>query len=132
MTDAQSSSVSSDLVSKYLNYSLDTGIDSLLNPSTQSTTLVNVPVIVATEIPPSSATPIPSPPTPVIHLQQQQQQQESTPDPTTTTNPTTSVPIILDFASLFKFETWVSTLERDLSDLNRLINLLLLSPPFLA
>ncbi|GJV24238.1 hypothetical protein Tco_1376933 [Tanacetum coccineum] len=91
----------------------DTGIDSLLNPNTQSTTLVNVPVIVATKISPSSATPIPSPPTSVIHLQQQQ---ESTLDPTTTTNPTTSVPTILDFASLFKFETWVSTLERDLSE----------------
>ncbi|GJW95249.1 integrase, catalytic region, zinc finger, CCHC-type containing protein [Tanacetum coccineum] len=41
----QSYSVSSDLVSKFINPFLDTGIDSILNQDTQSDTLVNVPVL---------------------------------------------------------------------------------------
>ncbi|GJX53271.1 hypothetical protein Tco_0281640 [Tanacetum coccineum] len=49
----QSSSISSDLVSKFINPSLDTGIDSILNQDTQSDTLVNVPVSVAAETPSS-------------------------------------------------------------------------------
>ncbi|GKC88805.1 hypothetical protein Tco_1149454 [Tanacetum coccineum] len=40
----QSSSISSDLVSKFINPSSDIGIDSILNKDTQSDTLVNVPV----------------------------------------------------------------------------------------
>nr|GEV46032.1 copia protein [Tanacetum cinerariifolium] len=40
----QSSSVSSNLVSKFINPFLDTSIDSILNPNIQSQTLVNVPV----------------------------------------------------------------------------------------
>ncbi|GJU17657.1 hypothetical protein Tco_1145623 [Tanacetum coccineum] len=54
----QSSFVSSDLVSKFINPSLDTGIDSILNQDTQSDTLVSVPVSVAAETP-SSGTTIP-------------------------------------------------------------------------
>nr|GEU91202.1 hypothetical protein [Tanacetum cinerariifolium] len=66
----QSSSVSSDLVSKFINPSQDTGIDSILNPNIQSETLVNVPVFVAAEIP-SSDTTIPQPP--ILNIQPLQQ-----------------------------------------------------------
>ncbi|GJV07541.1 hypothetical protein Tco_1345197 [Tanacetum coccineum] len=51
----QSSSISSDLVSKFINPYLDTGIDSILNQDTQSDTLVNVPISVAAETPSVSA-----------------------------------------------------------------------------
>ncbi|GKE70525.1 hypothetical protein Tco_1528597 [Tanacetum coccineum] len=47
----QSSSVSSDLVSKFINPTPDTGIDSILNPNIQSRTLVNIPVSVTVETP---------------------------------------------------------------------------------
>ncbi|GKD86520.1 hypothetical protein Tco_1357674 [Tanacetum coccineum] len=72
----QSSSVSSDLVSKYINPSSDTGIDSILNQNVQSHNLVNIPVFVA--VTPSSDTNTPQPPIPIIQTLQQ------TPDPTTT------------------------------------------------
>ncbi|GJS30686.1 hypothetical protein Tco_0491306 [Tanacetum coccineum] len=49
--EQQSSSISSDLVSKFINPSPDIGIDSILNQDTQSDTLVNVPVLVAAETP---------------------------------------------------------------------------------
>ncbi|GJY62948.1 hypothetical protein Tco_0464408 [Tanacetum coccineum] len=78
----QSSSVSSDLVSKFINPSLDTGIDSILYQDTQSDTLVNVPILVAAETP-SSVTTIFQPPIP--NIQPLQQTPTST---TTTTNPT--------------------------------------------
>ncbi|GKA53834.1 hypothetical protein Tco_0747149 [Tanacetum coccineum] len=48
----QSSSVS-DLVSKFISPTTDEGIDSILTPHTESTTLVNVPISVATETPSS-------------------------------------------------------------------------------
>ncbi|GKE77607.1 hypothetical protein Tco_1543727, partial [Tanacetum coccineum] len=54
----QSSSVSLDLVSKFINPYLDIGIDSILNQDTQSDTLVNVLVLVAAETP-STVTTIP-------------------------------------------------------------------------
>ncbi|GJT68064.1 hypothetical protein Tco_1019544 [Tanacetum coccineum] len=69
----QSSSVSSDLVAKFINSSPDTGIDSILNPN------------VAVSVTPSSDTTIPQPPIPII--QPQQQTDDST---TTTTIPTTT------------------------------------------
>ncbi|GKD84077.1 hypothetical protein Tco_1350916 [Tanacetum coccineum] len=59
----QSSSVSSDLVSKFINPSPDTSIDSILYQDTQSDTLVNVPILVAAEKL-SSVTTIPQPPIP--------------------------------------------------------------------
>ncbi|GKA40308.1 hypothetical protein Tco_0732901, partial [Tanacetum coccineum] len=55
----QSSSVS-DLVSKFISPTTDEGIDSILNPRTESTTLVNVPISVATETPATTTT-IPPP-----------------------------------------------------------------------
>ncbi|GKF56939.1 hypothetical protein Tco_0170476 [Tanacetum coccineum] len=57
----QSSSVSSDLVSKYINPSLDACIDSILNQDTQPDSLINVPISVAAETP-SYVTTIPQPP----------------------------------------------------------------------
>ncbi|GJR46972.1 hypothetical protein Tco_1315075 [Tanacetum coccineum] len=94
----QSSSVSSDLVSKFINPSPNTGIDSILNLNIQSHTLVNVPVSVTAETP-SSDTTIPQPPIPII--QPLQQTPEST---TTTTIPTTTFPNNPNFTSLFWFE----------------------------
>ncbi|GJX90947.1 hypothetical protein Tco_0344273 [Tanacetum coccineum] len=47
----QSSFVSSDLVSKYINPSPDAGVDSILEQDTQSDSLVNVPVSIAAETP---------------------------------------------------------------------------------
>ncbi|GJR66355.1 hypothetical protein Tco_0012420 [Tanacetum coccineum] len=91
----QSSSVSSDLVSKFINPSLDTSIDSILNQDTQSDTHANVPVLVAA-VTPSSVTTIPQPPIP--NIQPLQQTPTST---TTTTNPTMTLPEIPNFASLF-------------------------------
>ncbi|GJR54845.1 hypothetical protein Tco_1405366 [Tanacetum coccineum] len=51
----QSSSVS-DLVSKFISPTTDEGIDSILNPRIESTTLVNVPISVATETPTTTTT----------------------------------------------------------------------------
>ncbi|GKA93252.1 hypothetical protein Tco_0815238 [Tanacetum coccineum] len=98
----QSSSVSSDLVAKFINPSSDTGIDSILN--------LNVAVFVT----PSSDTTIPQPPIPII--QPQQQTHDSI---TTTTISTTTLSKILNFASLFGFERMVSSLESDLSELKQ-------------
>ncbi|GJZ47614.1 hypothetical protein Tco_0601446, partial [Tanacetum coccineum] len=75
----QSSSVSSDLVAKFINPSPDTSINSLLNQN------------VAVSITPSSDTTIPQPPIPII--QPQQQTHDST---TTTTIPTTTLPYFQD------------------------------------
>nr|GFC21227.1 hypothetical protein [Tanacetum cinerariifolium] len=63
----QSSSVSSYLVSKLINPSSDTGIDSILNQNTQSDTLANVPVSVDA-VTPSSVTIIHQPPIPTFNL----------------------------------------------------------------
>ncbi|GJR78429.1 hypothetical protein Tco_0149214 [Tanacetum coccineum] len=104
----QSSSVSSDLVSKFINPSPDTGIDSILNPNVQSDIPVNVSVSATTETP-SSDTTIPQPPIPIIQPQQQ------THDSTTTT----TLPEIPNFASLFGFERRVSSLETELSELKQ-------------
>ncbi|GKE26000.1 hypothetical protein Tco_1441384, partial [Tanacetum coccineum] len=75
----QSSFVSSDLVSKYINPSPD--------------------IVFVAVVTPSSVTTPPQPPVPIIQTLQQ------TPDSTTTTpNPTTTLPEIPNFASLFGFE----------------------------
>ncbi|GJV32281.1 hypothetical protein Tco_1392681 [Tanacetum coccineum] len=91
----QSSSVSSDLVSKFMNPTPDTGIDSILNPNIQSDIPVNVSVSITTTTP-SSDTTIPQ--TPILIIQPQQQTHDST---TTTTIPATTLPNIPNFASLF-------------------------------
>ncbi|GJV05183.1 hypothetical protein Tco_1338752 [Tanacetum coccineum] len=95
----QSSSISSDLVAKFINPSPDTGIDSLLNQ--------NVAVFVT----PSSDTTIPQSPIPII-----QPQQQTHVSITTTTISTTTLPEIPNFASLFSFNRRVSSLEIELSE----------------
>nr|GEW30944.1 hypothetical protein [Tanacetum cinerariifolium] len=67
--------VKEDLVSKFINPSSNTGIDSILSPKLQSETLVNVSVSIAAEIS-SSDTTIPQPPIP--NIQPLQQTPEST------------------------------------------------------
>ncbi|GJW82158.1 hypothetical protein Tco_0146133 [Tanacetum coccineum] len=62
----QSSSVSSGFISKMLNPILDTGIDSILNLNTESTSLVDVPVTTHDVIPPSSVITLLPPPIPLI------------------------------------------------------------------
>ncbi|GJV55735.1 hypothetical protein Tco_1456740, partial [Tanacetum coccineum] len=62
----QSSSVSSGFISNMLNPNSDTGIDSILNLNTESTSLVDVSVTTNVEIPPSSKTTIPPPPIPLV------------------------------------------------------------------
>ncbi|GJY87513.1 hypothetical protein Tco_0502141 [Tanacetum coccineum] len=85
----QSSSVSSDLVSMFINHSLDTGIET-----------------------PSSDTTIPQQPIPNT-LPLQQTTDSIT---TTTTIPTMTLPDIPNFASLFRFEQRVSALETEMSE----------------
>ncbi|GJS56915.1 hypothetical protein Tco_0651699 [Tanacetum coccineum] len=107
----QSSSVSSDLVLKFINPSSDTGVDSILYQDTQSDTLINVPVSVAA-MTPSSVTTIPQPPIPNI----QPLQQTPTFITTTTTNPIMTLLEIYNFASLFQFDQRVSALESKMSE----------------
>ncbi|GJR91059.1 hypothetical protein Tco_0215070 [Tanacetum coccineum] len=52
----QQSSSASDLVSKFINPSMDEGIDSVLNQNIQSDTLVDIPVTTGTETPSSDTT----------------------------------------------------------------------------
>ncbi|GJX39577.1 hypothetical protein Tco_0252880 [Tanacetum coccineum] len=106
----QSSSVSSGFISNMLNPNPDTGIDSILNLNTESTSLVDVPVSTNVEMPPSSITPLPPPPIPFILPQQQ------TPVPTPTIVPSTSLQNLPTFGSLFKFEDRVKALEDDFSE----------------
>ncbi|GKA04657.1 hypothetical protein Tco_0683777 [Tanacetum coccineum] len=74
-----------------------------------SHTLVNLPAFVAAETP-SSETTTPQPPIPITQPLQQ------TPSSTiTTTNPTTTLPEIPNFASVFWFDQRVSTLETKMS-----------------
>ncbi|GJT88303.1 hypothetical protein Tco_1070020 [Tanacetum coccineum] len=108
----QSSSVS-DLVSKFINPSTDEGIDSVLNQNIQSDALVDIPVTATTETPPTMTTTF-QPPFPNIHSLQQ------TPNlSTSTTFPTTNLPEIPNFASLFGFEQRVSSLEIELSEVKQ-------------
>ncbi|GKE41910.1 hypothetical protein Tco_1469194 [Tanacetum coccineum] len=93
-----------------LNPSPDTGIDSIFNLNTVSTSLVNVLVTTISETPLSSATTLSPPPTPLIsHLQQ-------TPVPTATTVPSSSLQNFLNFSSLFGFDHRLKTLENDFSE----------------
>nr|GEZ81203.1 hypothetical protein [Tanacetum cinerariifolium] len=62
----QSSSVSSGFISNMLNPYPDTGIDSIINLNTKSTSLVDVPINMNVEMPPSSATTLPLPPIPLV------------------------------------------------------------------
>ncbi|GKE38176.1 hypothetical protein Tco_1461581, partial [Tanacetum coccineum] len=102
----QSSYVSYGFVSNMLNPSPDTGIDSIFNLNTESTSLVDVSVTTIVETPLSSATTLPLPPIPLItHLQQ-------TPVPTPTTVPSSSLQALPNFGSLLGFDH-LKTLEND-------------------
>ncbi|GJZ28047.1 hypothetical protein Tco_0572694 [Tanacetum coccineum] len=106
-----SSFVSSGFVSNMLNPSPDTGIDSLFNLNTESTSLVDVPVTTFAEPPLLSATTLPLPPTPlIIHLQQ-------TPVPTPPTVLSSSLQDLLNFVSLFGFNHRLKTLENNFAEL---------------
>ncbi|GKE14661.1 hypothetical protein Tco_1422238 [Tanacetum coccineum] len=106
----QSSSVSSGFVSNMLNPNPDTGIDSLFNLNTESTSLVDVPVTIVAEPLLLSATTLPPPPTPLItHLQQ-------TPVPTPVTIPSSSLQDLPNFGSLFGFDHRLKTLENEFSE----------------
>ncbi|GKE23740.1 hypothetical protein Tco_1435252, partial [Tanacetum coccineum] len=108
----QQSSYASNLVSKFINPSMDEGIDSVLNQNIQSDTLVDIPVTTATKTPSSDTTTL-QPSTLYIHSLQ-------TPvTKTSTTFPTTTLPEIPNFASLFRFEQRVSSLEIELSELKQ-------------
>nr|GEV90361.1 hypothetical protein [Tanacetum cinerariifolium] len=91
----QISSISSDLVSKFINPTSDTIINLILNPNVQSNIPINVSVSVTTKTP-SSDTTIPQPH--ILIIQPQQQTHDST---TTTPILTTSLPKIPNYASLF-------------------------------
>ncbi|GJR85922.1 hypothetical protein Tco_0209933 [Tanacetum coccineum] len=97
-------------ISNMLNPNPDTGIDSILNLNTKSTSLIDVPVFTTIEMPPSSATIIPPPPVTLIQPLQQ------TPVPTPTIFLSTSLQDLPNFGSLFKFEDRVTSLEDDFSE----------------
>ncbi|GKD25696.1 hypothetical protein Tco_1231910 [Tanacetum coccineum] len=99
----QSSSVSSYLVAKFINPSLNIGIDSLLDQN------------VAVSVTPSSDTTFPQPPIPII----QPQQQTHISTTTTTTIQTKTLPKIPNFATLFGFNRRVSSLEIERSELKQ-------------
>ncbi|GJX91441.1 hypothetical protein Tco_0344767, partial [Tanacetum coccineum] len=109
-TNQQSSSVSLGFISNMFNPNPDTGIDSILNLNTESTTFVDVPVTSNAKMPPSSATSPPPPPIPPIQPLQQ------TPVPTPTIVPSTSLQDLPNFGSLFKFEDKVKALEDNFSE----------------
>ncbi|GJW53266.1 hypothetical protein Tco_0097351 [Tanacetum coccineum] len=102
-----------NLVSKFISPTTDEGIDSILNPRTESTTLVSVPISVAIETP-ATTTIIPPPLFPVTRSSQQ------TPVTTTTiTYPSITPPPIPNFASLFSFNQRVTALKSDHSKLKQ-------------
>ncbi|GJX28673.1 hypothetical protein Tco_0236752 [Tanacetum coccineum] len=87
---------------KFISPTTDEGIDSILTPHTESTTLVNVPISVATETP-ATTTIIPPPLFSVI-----QSSQQTPVTTTTTTNPSTTPLPIPNFASIFGFNQRVT------------------------
>ncbi|GJT61575.1 hypothetical protein Tco_1005108 [Tanacetum coccineum] len=99
----QSSSVSSDFISKLLN------LDNTSPDVNEIASLMNTLTVY----------PSPPPVNPSSHLTTTPKQQ--TPDSTTTiTNPTITLPEIPNFASLFRFEQRVSALETKLSEFNQI------------
>ncbi|GKB65518.1 hypothetical protein Tco_0921704 [Tanacetum coccineum] len=84
-------------------------------PSSQTPSLLTIPVMVIPETSTAAATSIPPPIPPFTPLPQL-----STPTPTPTAIPTkTSIPALLDFSSLFQFNQRVSNLEKELSELKQ-------------
>ncbi|GJW39006.1 hypothetical protein Tco_0064851 [Tanacetum coccineum] len=97
-----------------LNPSPDTGINSIFNLNTESTSLVDVPVTTIAEIPLLSATTLPPPPIPLILHPQQ------TPISTPTTVPSSSLQDLPNFGSLFRFDHRLKTLEIDFSEFKQM------------
>ncbi|GKB17530.1 hypothetical protein Tco_0851453 [Tanacetum coccineum] len=111
MTDVDTTKDTED--AHFISPTTDEGIDSILTPHIKSTTLVNVPISVATETP-TTTTIIPPPLFPVIKSSQQ------TPvTTTTTTNPSITPLLIPNFAFVFGFNQRVTALESDLSKLKQ-------------
>ncbi|GJZ75991.1 hypothetical protein Tco_0640456 [Tanacetum coccineum] len=120
-----SSSHSSDLAAKFLNFSdiphTDAEIVSPMDvhvhhevPSKQTPTLLTVPVSVITESSPIYSTIIPQS---LPSFTPPPQQSISTPTPTTeATNPQSA---LLDFASVFQFNNRVTTLEKEVAKLKK-------------
>ncbi|GKB94102.1 hypothetical protein Tco_0980239 [Tanacetum coccineum] len=106
----QSSFVSSGFVSNMLNPSPDTGIDSIFNLNTESTSLVDVPVTTIAETPLLSKTTLLPPPIPLIPHPQQ------TPIPTPSTVLRSSLQDLPNFDSLFEFDHKLKTLETNFSE----------------
>ncbi|GKE03750.1 hypothetical protein Tco_1395768 [Tanacetum coccineum] len=109
----QSSFVSPGFLSNMLNPSPYTGIDSIFNLNTESTSLVDVPITAIAEPPLLSVTTTPPPPTPLITHPQQ------TPVPTPTTVPSSSLQDLLNFGFLFGFDHRLKTLENNFSKFNQ-------------
>ncbi|GKF02311.1 hypothetical protein Tco_0029234, partial [Tanacetum coccineum] len=95
--EIQKSQITIDKFSSFISNMLypnpNTSIDSILNLNTDSTSLVDVPVSTNVEMPPSSATTIPSPPVTLIQPLQQ------TPISTPTIVPSTSLQDLPNFGS---------------------------------
>ncbi|GJR60475.1 hypothetical protein Tco_1502637 [Tanacetum coccineum] len=106
----QSSSVSSGFISNMINPNPNTGIDFILNLNTESTLLVDVPIMTNAEMPPSSVTTLPPPPISFIQPLQQ------TPVPTPIMVPSTSLQNLPTFSSVFKFKDRVKALEENFSE----------------
>ncbi|GKD31479.1 hypothetical protein Tco_1242257 [Tanacetum coccineum] len=118
----QSSSVLSDFTDKLLNFEntspADNEISSLMDttvrheePSSQTSSLFTVPIMVIPEIMSTFTTTIPPPPPSFNPLLQQA---TTTPTPTAL-EATTLFPTLPDFSSLFRFNERVTNLEKDLS-----------------
>ncbi|GJZ32285.1 hypothetical protein Tco_0577721 [Tanacetum coccineum] len=120
-----SSSHSSDLAAKFLNFSdiphtnaeivspMDVHVHHEV-PSKQTPTLLIVPVLVITDSSPVYSTVIPQS---LPSFTPPPQQSTSTPPPTTeATNPPSTLP---DFASVFQFNNRVTTLEKEVAELKK-------------
>nr|GEW11547.1 hypothetical protein [Tanacetum cinerariifolium] len=131
----QSSSVSFDFTSKLLNLDnpspTDITITSLMDtivsheePTSQTSAQYTVPVTAIPEITFVFAITVPSPP---HFFNPPQQQATLTPTPTTY-KATTSTSVLLDFASMFKFNKRVTNLERTLSEIKQVNHFRLCAP----
>ncbi|GKC74271.1 hypothetical protein Tco_1120154, partial [Tanacetum coccineum] len=122
----QSSSVSSDFIDKLLNFEnaslADNEIASLMDttvhheePSSHTSSLFTVPVMVIPEIMYAFTTTIPPPPPSFYPLPQQA---KPTPTPTSS-EVTTLFPALPDFLSVFRFNDRVTNLDKDLSEMKQ-------------
>ncbi|GJZ59289.1 hypothetical protein Tco_0615105 [Tanacetum coccineum] len=118
----KSSSISSNFANQFLNLynapPVDNEVMFMINvkvrheePSTQAPSLLTIPITVILKTSTAAAPIIPLTILPITPLPQQ-----STPTPALTTETTTtSIHVLLDFSSLFRFDQRVSALEKELS-----------------